>query len=196
VRRSRVPDLALRCPGCLFRPEDCLCPEIPRLRPPVPFLVLRHASEIRRTTNSGRWAAQALSAPVLDYGRAGAETLDEEPLRAPGTWVLFPAPSPTPPSAGRPRRLVVLDASWSQARRMLQRVPALRAMPRLSLAAPPAERLRAPTVEGGMSTLEAVARALDWLGRPSDAARLDALMAAAVARQRRLRGQPLAGGAR
>jgi len=196
VRRTRVPDLALRCPGCLFRPEDCLCPEIPRLVPPIPFLLLRHASEIRRTTNSGRWVAAALSAPVFDYGRAGDEPLDEAPLSAPGTWVLFPSPAPTPPSAGLPRRLVVLDASWSQARRMLQRVPALRSMPRLSLPAAPAERLRAPTVEGGMSTLEAVARALAWLGRPGDAARLDALMAEAVARQRRLRGQPLAGGER
>lgn len=196
MRRTRVPDLALRCPGCLFRPEDCLCAEIPRLASPVPFLILRHASEIRRTTNSGRWAATALSAPVLDYGLHGTAALDEGPLSAPGTWVLFPAPEPTPASAGLPRRLVVLDASWSQARRMIQRVPALRAMPRLSLPAPPAERLRAPTVEGGMSTLEAVARALAWLGRPDEAARLDALMAAAVARQRRLRGQPLAGGTR
>ncbi|MBI5067627.1 MAG: DTW domain-containing protein [Deltaproteobacteria bacterium] len=188
--------MALRCPGCLFRPEDCLCAEIPRLTPPVPFLILRHASEIRRTTNSGRWAATALAAPVLDYGRAGTEALDEAPLSVPGTWVLFPSPEPTPPSAGLPRRLVVLDASWSQARRMIQRVPALQAMPRLSLPAPAAERLRAPTVAGGMSTLEAVARALAWLGRPEDAARLDALMAAAVARQRRLRGQPLSGGTR
>lgn len=194
VRRTRVPDLALRCPACLFRPEDCLCAEIPRLSPPVPFLLVRHASEIRRTTNSGRWAALALGAPVLDYGLAGSDALDEKPLADPGTWVLFPSPSPTPPEAGLPRRLVVLDASWSQARRMLQRVAALRAMPRLSLPAPPAERLRAPTVEGGMSTLEAVARALAWLGRPDDARRLDTLMAAAVARQRRLRGQPLAGG--
>lgn len=194
MRRTRVPDLALRCPGCFFRPEDCLCAEIPRVSPPIPFLLLRHASEIRRTTNSGRWAATALSAPVLDYGLLGTAALDEGPLSLPGTWVLFPSPFPTPPTAGRPERLVVLDASWSQARRMLQRVPVLRAMPRLSLPAPPAERLRAPTVEGGMSTLEAVARALEWLERPADARRLDALMAAAVARQRRLRGQPLAGG--
>jgi hypothetical protein len=47
-----------------------------------------------------------------------------------------------------------------------------------------------------MATLEAVARALEWLGDPVAARRLDAVMAAAVARQRRLRGQPLAGGSR
>lgn len=196
MRRTRVPDLSLRCPRCLFRPEDCLCAEIPRLGSPVELLILRHASEIHRTTNSGRWAALALGAEIVDYGRDGAEALDETPLRAPGTWVLFPSPHPTPTSAGRPRRLVVLDASWSQARRMLQRVPALRQLPRLSLPPPPArERLRAPPVAGGMSTLEAVARALAWLGAPEAASRLDGVMTAAVERQRRLRGQPLGGSA-
>jgi DTW domain-containing protein YfiP len=195
VRRTRVPDLSKRCPACLFRPEDCLCAEIPRLAPPVEFLLLRHASEIRRSTNSGRWAALALSAAVVDYGLPGAAALDPALFAAPGTWVLFPSPRPPPPPAGpdRPRRLLVLDASWSQARRMIQRVPALRALPRLSLPPPPArERLRRPPRAEGMSTLEAMARALDWLGEAEVARRLDGVMAAAVARQRLLRGQPLA----
>jgi DTW domain-containing protein YfiP len=181
----------------MFRPEDCLCPEIPRLASPVELLLLRHASEIRRSTNSGRWAARALGAEIVDYGKAGGGALAEARLALPGTWVLFPAAAPTPPGGPRPRRLVVLDASWSQARRMLQRVPALRSLPRLSLApAPAGERLRRPPRPQGMATLEAVARALEWLGDPVAARRLDAVMAAAVARQRRLRGQPLAGGSR
>jgi len=195
VRRTRVPDLSRRCPRCLFRPEDCLCPEIPRLCPAVEVLLVRHASEIRRTTNSGRWAALALGAPILDYGLAGAEALGEAPLREPGTWVLFPSPAPAGLAAGRPRRLVVLDASWAQARRMIQRVAALRELPRLSLPPPPPrERLRVPPHREGMSTIEAVARALDLLGDAESARALDRVMEAAVARQRRLRGQPLGGG--
>lgn len=190
MRRTRVPDLSLRCPGCLFRPEDCLCAEIPRLASPVELVLLRHASEIGRSTNSGRWAARALGARILDYGRAGTAAVDEAPLSAPGSWVLFPSAGPTPRGGERPRRLVVLDASWSQARRMLQRVPALRTLPRLSLEPPPGrERLRRPPRPQGMSTLEAIARALEWLGEPEAARRLDAVMALAVARQRRLRGQ-------
>jgi len=195
VRRTRVPDLSRRCPRCLFRPEDCLCPEIPRLAPAVEILLVRHASEIPRTTNSGRWAALALAAPILDYGRPGTEAIDEAPLREPGTWVLFPSAAPTGLGAERPRRLVVLDASWTQARRMIQRVPALRAMPRLSLPPPPPrQRLRAPPRQGGMSTIEALARALERLGDGEAARALDAVLDAAVARQRRLRGQPLRGG--
>lgn len=187
--RSRVPDLSLRCPACLFRPEDCLCAEIPRLEAPVDFLLLRHASEIRRPTNSGRWAAQAFGAPIIEYGLAGGGPVDEAAISRPGSWVLFPASEPTPREGPLPRRLVVLDASWSQARRMLQRVPALRALPRLSLAPPVGRgRLRRPTRPQGMSTLEAMARALEWMGQAEAARRLEAVMALAVARQARLRG--------
>lgn len=53
--------------------EDCLCQEIPRVAPPFEVLLLGHASEIRRTTRTGRWVALALGAPILDYGLAGAE---------------------------------------------------------------------------------------------------------------------------
>jgi len=161
----------------------------------VELVLLRHASEIGRSTNSGRWAARALGARILDYGRAGTAAVDEVPLSAPGSWVLFPSAGPTPRGGERPRRLVVLDASWSQARRMLQRVPALRTLPRLSLEPPPGrERLRRPPRPQGMSTLEAIARALEWLGEPEAARRLDAVMTLAVARQRRLRGHAFARG--
>jgi DTW domain-containing protein YfiP len=191
VRRSRVPDLSKRCPRCLFLPELCLCAEIPRLEPRTRFLVLRHASERNRASNSARWAALALGCPVVDYGAPG-EPLDEAPLREEGTWVLFPRAGPAPPGPA-PRRVVVLDGSWSQARRMIQRVPALRALPRLSLdagGAPALPRLRRPTVAGGLSTIEAIARALALLGEPDAAAALDRVHAAALARAWSLRGLP------
>jgi DTW domain-containing protein YfiP len=105
--------------------------------------------------------------------------------------VLFPGPAPGP-AAPAPERIVVLDGSWSQARRMLQRIPALRALPRLALAppapAPGAPRLRRPTVDGGVSTIEAMALALARLGEPDAAAGLDRLYAAARQRVWRLRG--------
>jgi len=192
MRRTRIPDLSRRCPRCLFRPQECLCAGIPRLELPLELLLLRHASEIRRTTNTGRWVALALGAPILDYGLAGSEALDERPLGEPGTWLLFPSAAPSRLGAERPRRLVVLDASWAQARRMTQRVAALRSLPRLSLPPPPPrERLRTPPRREGMSTIEAVARALELLGHAGAAAALDRVLAAAVERQRRLRGQPL-----
>lgn len=191
TRRSRIPDLAQRCPACFFRPEDCLCPAcLPPVMTRARFLLLRHVSERLRPTNTARWAALALSeARLVDYGARG-ELLDEAPLSLPGTCVLWPgaaAPLPSPP-----RQVVVLDASWSQARRMLQRIPALRALPRISLPAPPpgSLRLREPPVAGGMSTLEAVARTLELLGEPEPARKLDQIHALSVERGLRLRMGP------
>jgi DTW domain-containing protein YfiP len=182
-----------RCPRCAFPPEACLCPEIPRLAIPWRVVILRHASEIPRMTNSGRWAALALEGAVLhDHARDGAPA-DGPALQAlvgaAPAALLFPSPNAT----GRPpeglRTIVVPDATWSQARRMVQRLAPLQRLPRLALPAPPpALRMRQPPVAGGMSTLEAVAAALELLGDAAAGARLRALHAAAVERTLRLKG--------
>jgi len=148
---------------------------------------LRHASERDRLSNTGHWASLALEgSAVLEHGLPGAP-LDASELAVPGTWVLYPSPHPPPPGTPPPRRLVVPDGTWSQARRMMQRIPALRALPRLPLPAPVAVRLRRP-VAGGMSTLEAVASALRALDEPAAAAALEQLLAEGVALATRLRG--------
>ncbi len=154
------------------------------------MVFLRHASERDRLSNTGHWASLALvGSSVLEQGLPG-EPLDASGLAVPGTWILYPSPHPPPPGTPPPRRLVVPDGTWTQARRMIQRVPALRGLPRLALpAAPATPRLRRP-VEGGMSTLEAVAAALRSLGEPAAAAELDALHSAGVALGTRLRGTP------
>jgi DTW domain-containing protein YfiP len=123
-------------------------------------LVLRHALEAKKTTNTARIAALALpKARIVEYGAPG-RAFSVESLAAPGTWLLFPGPPDRP--AGRPDRLVVVDGSWTQARRMLQRIPALRRLPRWSLAAPdrPRRRLRVAPAPDALSTLEAIAGAL------------------------------------
>jgi DTW domain-containing protein YfiP len=174
----------------MLLPEVCLCADIPPVGARTQFVILRHASERNRSTNSARWAALALGCEVLDYGAPGeAPPLDA--LAAPGTWVLFPSPAPAPAGLGPPQRVIVLDGSWSQARRMIQRVPALRDLPRLSIAeAPPlaGPRLRRPPLAEGMSTIEAMARALAALDEPGPAAALERVHALARERVWRLRG--------
>jgi DTW domain-containing protein YfiP len=154
----------------------------------VEIVFLRHASERDRLTNTGHWAALALAgSAVVEQGTPGIP-VDGSALAAAGTWVLFPSPHAPSPAVPPPTRLVVPDGTWPQARRMLQRIPELRALPRLPLpAAGPAHRLRRPAA-GGMSTLEALAAALRALGEAEAAARLDALLAAGVALATRLRG--------
>ncbi|MDY7229686.1 tRNA-uridine aminocarboxypropyltransferase [Hyalangium rubrum] len=176
--RSRTPeDLAGRCPRCYLPTRLCLCAEVPRIDTRTEFLVIRHNKEKEKSTNTARMAALALSrCQVLTYGAPG-ERFDASVLEQPDTWLLFPgAPAPAP-DASLPKRLVVLDGNWGQARRMVQRVPALRRLPGLTLPppAPDTRRLRRPPHPEGMSTLEAMAGALAFLEGEEKAQQLYAL---------------------
>jgi DTW domain-containing protein YfiP len=163
VSRSSTPeDFAGRCRTCFFRLEVCLCDRIPKVRARTRVLILRHHKEAFRSTNTARLAALALEgAKVHPYGAPG-QPFDEALVQGDGTWLLFPGPGDAPPPEGSPSLLVVLDGSWSQARRMLHRISALRALPRLSLPPrwPDRVRMRRPPSPEGLSTLEAIALAL------------------------------------
>jgi DTW domain-containing protein len=192
--RSRVPDLSRRCPGCFFPPEHCLCGEVRRVENRTRVFMVRHWNERVRTTNSGRWAALALSrCEIVDHGVPGSP-LDPARIPIEGAAVLFPSPAsrPSPP----PRTLVVLDATWAQARRMLQRIPTLRTLPRFAVPGHVAERLREPPIAGGMSTIEALSRALGLLGDVQAARELDRAWGLAVDRGLSLRMSPEARRAR
>ncbi|MFE8600677.1 tRNA-uridine aminocarboxypropyltransferase [Archangium violaceum] len=173
-----------RCPRCNLPPHLCLCAEIPRVETRTRFLLVQHVVETWKKSNTGRVAALALANSRLLIHGAQGESLDTALLSEPGTWLLYPDGPTVPPDAPAPRQLVVLDASWSQARRMTQRVPVLRALPRLVL--PPPEpgmlRLREPTHPSGMSTLDAIARAVAALEGPEAAAPLERLAALRVQR--------------
>jgi hypothetical protein len=137
------------------------------------------------------------SSRVLEQGVPG-EPLDASELDAPGTWLLYPSPHPPPPGTLPPRRIVVPDATWAQARRIVHRVPAIQRLPRLPLpaavAAATSPGLRRPPRRGvglgGLSTLEAVAAALRVLGEPGAADGLERLLAEGVTLVTRLRGVP------
>ncbi|MCX5730672.1 MAG: DTW domain-containing protein [Deltaproteobacteria bacterium] len=132
MQRRRVPDLSRRCSGCFFPPSHCLCVEVSRVENRTRVFMLRHWQERMRTTNSGRWAGLVLSrCEIVDHGVPGAP-LDFSRIPTSGAAVLFPSPAGGITSP-LPQTLVVLDATWAQARRMLQRIPELQRLPRLSL---------------------------------------------------------------
>jgi DTW domain-containing protein YfiP len=137
------------------------------------FVIFRHAKETERTSNTARLAALILRrCTIRPFGQAHVP-LDDTGLRGPHTYLLFPdgPPGPVPPGV---ERVVVLDGSWSQAKHMLQRIPALRPLPRISLPPPrePRRRLRRPPSAEGMSTLEAMAHLVALLEGPDQAAPL------------------------
>lgn len=140
-------------------------------------VIVRHPAERNRSSNSGRLAHLALTNCDLVEYRA------EMPQLA-GAWLLYPqgepcTVAPEPP----PAQLVVLDATWSQARRMYRKLAALRGLPilRLPEGAAAARMRQAPTPDR-VSTIEAIARALRLLEGDAVAAPLEALFAVAVAR--------------
>lgn len=184
-----MPAPCSRCDRCHLPPGFCLCAELPRIAAPFRFVVVRHASERERLTNTARWAALAIpGTEIVDHGLPG-EPPDLAALVPPGSVVLFPSTSPAPPPRTPPPVVLVPDGTWGQARRIMQRVPAMRGLPRLSLPGPVARlRLRRPHRGDGMSTLEAMAGALAALGAPDAADRLLELHDLAVERVLRLKG--------
>jgi DTW domain-containing protein YfiP len=172
-----------RCERCLFQRRVCLCAAIPTLATRTRIVIVRHHLERHRSSNSGRLAHLALpNSELVEHGGLAG------PARLPaldGAWLLFPAgeaarAAPAPP----PAQLVVLDATWSQARRMYRKLAALRGLPILRLPDAPmaAARLREAPAPGRVSTIEAIARALRLLEGEDAAARLEQLFGAAVAR--------------
>ncbi|MFP2907447.1 tRNA-uridine aminocarboxypropyltransferase [Pyxidicoccus sp. 3LFB2] len=191
--RSRTPeDLAGRCPRCFLPTALCLCAEVPSVSTRTELLVIRHHKETLKSTNTARMAALALPrCRIVSYGSPG-QPFDASVLEAPDTWLLFPDTQQTPvQDAPRPARLIVLDGSWGQARRMVQRVPALRRLPGLKLPPPlkDTRRLRRPPHPDGMSTLEAIAGALAYLEGEDVAAPLYALHEVMIDRVMMSRGR-------
>jgi DTW domain-containing protein YfiP len=190
--RSTTPrDLSGHCPRCLLKFEICVCNALPRVEARTEIVLVQHITEKFLTSNTGRFAALALPrSRVLAYG--GGDPFDATALCTPGSALLY---SSGPASARSlsfvPARLVVLDGSFRQARRMYKRVPELRQLPELSLPPPriTPTRLRQPTQPEGMSTIEAIAAALSVLEGPDLAAPLWALHAELVSRADWMRGR-------
>jgi DTW domain-containing protein YfiP len=168
--RSKKPrDENIHCLSCYQRREICICPILPTVTTRTEFLILRHIYEAERLSNTGRLVALAMpNSRIIPCGggtRIGLLPIDDEFLRAPGTWLLWPDGSGAQPDMSgltSPNRVVVIDATWQQARRLYSSIPVLRSLPRLVLPAPIRyrDRLRDQHRSDGMSTLEAVAAAV------------------------------------
>lgn len=172
MRSSKPRDQNSHCSRCHLRREICVCTIMPTVQTQTEVLILRHVQEARRPSNTGRLVALAMpNSRILTCGggdRLGLSPIDEKSLRSPRTWLLWPDGT-----GGRlemmdidpPDRIVVLDATWRQARRFYSRLPVLRSMPLLALPAPDLNRnrLRRQHRSDGMSTIEAVAAAITRL---------------------------------
>lgn len=195
--RSKQPrDERSHCPRCYQRREICICPILPTVKTRTEFIILRHIYEAERPSNTGRLVALTMPhSRIIPCGggtRIGLSPIDNGLLIFPGTWLLWPDGVGQHPHDGDtipPDRVVVIDATWQQARRLYSTTPALRLLPRMVLPAPLRcrERLRKQHRSEGMSTIEAVAAAVAILEGADVAKPLEALYNALVQRTASLR---------
>ena len=182
MRSSTPRDLSGLCPRCFLKLDLCLCSELTCIRSNIRIVIVRHVTEERLTSNTGRLAALMLSnVCIVPYG--GDEPFDEGPLHGDDSWLLFPDAESAAPR-GRPQRLVVLDATFRQARRMYRKISGLRQLQRCALSTPEQRtpgRRRSPRANG-LSTIEAIATALAQFESPQVAVPLMAAYAEFVRR--------------
>lgn len=178
-----------RCRGCFLPPVACLCPKVPIIPTRTRFFIVRHIREAKKTTNTGRLAAKALPSAILsDYGRP--HDLVRPPADLSRAWLLYPDGDPST-EVDVPEWIVVLDGTWHQTRRMVQRIPWLRGIRRVSLSPRvPADGLRREPNPVAMPTLTAIARAIEQIEGPRQAVLLDALHEEFTRRVRALGGIP------
>ena len=147
-----------RCEGCRLRPSHCMCALRPELTTRAAFCVLMHDAEPLQPSNTG-WLIADVVRETYAFGWSRTEVDPQiEALLADPQWqpyVVFPgeyAQSPervvqslsasaTPRTGVEPEGLqlgkrplfILLDATWSEARKMFRKSPYLDGFPVLSL---------------------------------------------------------------
>jgi len=182
VPRSVVHAGGPRCPACLLPPRYCICGLLEPVETPVAIRVLIHAQERHKPSSSGALVGRAVPAAVLHTFSRVARHLPPLGL-PPGSippdrelLVLHPGGEPLAPrDLAVPSCLLLLDGTWRQAGEMLRGVEALGRRVRLPDAAPRTSRfwLRRQHAPGFLSTAETLAVALDLVGDPTAARRLE-----------------------
>ena len=192
MRGRMTPGRNDRCEACMMRHEHCICDVTPTITSPIPILVVRHWKERNKPSNTARLASLVIpNLRVIDYG-APESQWDPNTLDLPSPALLFPDPDADPLDY-TPKSIVIVDGSWPQARKLVNKLPQLKAMPRIQVepSAQPPIRLRQPPIPEGMSTIEAIARLLDLLSGPGSGTPLDALYQRVVEATIAARGRPL-----
>jgi DTW domain-containing protein YfiP len=148
------------CPRCERPERTCLCATLPgAIATRTGLLILQHPAEAGHAKNTAAFLALGLS-PAAQVLRG--EVFDAT-LAAPGTALLYPGDAEGPPPEPI-QRLILLDGSWRQSRRLLAANPWLLGLPRLALPMQPSRyALRRAHRPGQLSTLEAGLHALALL---------------------------------
>jgi RluA family pseudouridine synthase len=194
------PKQARRCKRCRQHEERCICAEIPEIPTKTRLIVVMHCRELEKPTATAPLALAALTNSELHIHGAKDERVDLSHLnQAPyRTLLLYPGEGAVPLTEAllaqdpRPIQLVVPDGNWRQAARAA-RLPGLEHVERVFLMSdrPSEWGIRLEPKPFGLSTFEAIARALGMIEGPDIEQELDALFRHAIGETRAARGQPV-----
>ena len=176
-----------RCTACALPPEACMCARTPSRDTGLHFWILVHPEEQRKPTNTARLMAAALPHtrlfPWYRTTPPGAllQLLHDRQFMP---YLLFPQGDRTlltqvqkrPWLPERTPAFVLLDGTWSQASKMLNKSPYLQGLPRLALLpqSPSAYTLRRQRHGTHLSTIEVAIALLAQLEPPPCSALLGA----------------------
>lgn len=148
----------------------CLCSDLPSVQTRTQVVVLQHPQEFRHPFGTARFIRLCLPNSQLHTAYGGLSGDLHTPLQLPAdTAVLYPHPDATDladlPAAEHPGTLLVLDGTWSHAKRLYRMNPWLRGLRhvRLQPQEPSRYRIRKEPQADFLSTVEATVAALQIL---------------------------------
>jgi len=181
ARGNRV----IRCQRCLLPQKNCLCATIQPQQARSRFCLVMFDTEPMKPSNTGRLIADVLpDTEAFGWSHtepdaallAAVKNAHYQPL------VVFPASYAdadrevltSPPLTGKPPLFIMLDGTWTEARKMFRKSPWLDALPVMSLnvSAPSRYTLREAHGEGQHCTAEVAAALLEQAGDLAAAAEL------------------------
>lgn len=169
------------CETCRLPRTGCICAHFPQIDIPIRILVVRHRNEAHSQSNTGALVHHILkNSAIVPFGEPDSPldlaTLYPDDV-SPAVLLPIAGSRPLTREAFTPIEkscLIVLDGTWRKARRMSRRIPGLRSLPFYSLPPAPTQdwHLRRPPSPDALSTIEAVASAVEILGQPEAASEL------------------------
>ncbi len=152
----------LYCTACLRPQRACICHCVQRVQSDVNVLILQHPAEVLHAKGTARLLHLCLPNSRIVVG----EVFDENSLQALLTEggkqsvLLYPTDCYDAPAgkATNQIRLVVLDATWQNSRRLLRLNPLLQTLPRIAFQNPAPTRYSAIRIAHAphqLSTIEA-----------------------------------------
>ena len=180
--KSRKRKTLHPCPVCFLHLQRCICHLIPKLDLKTKLTLVVHYRELKRTTNTGRLAVQALVNSEMYIRGEGRSPLDLSSLLSPDyeSYVLYPSDEAIDLEnlkPAKPVQLIVSDGNWRQAGKLHRRHAELEHLPRVRIREKneAQHHLRHEHFAEGFSTLEAIAIALGCLEGDAVKAKLMAL---------------------